>query len=109
VLGSSLLLTSLVGAGLLVVATGLVAPPDAPPAAPPAAPAATPAGRPVPAAERAEPAVAVVRPGDTLWSVAARHRPSRDAYGTIEEIRRLNGLHGHTVHPGQELLLPVRR
>lgn len=59
-------------------------------------------------ADPREPAVAVVRPGDTLWSVAARHVPSDDPYGMIEEIRRLNGLTGHTIHPGQELILPER-
>jgi hypothetical protein len=53
-------------------------------------------------------ATAVVRPGDTLWSVAERHAPGRDPYGTIEEIRRLNGLADYTVHPGQELELPHR-
>jgi LysM repeat protein len=51
---------------------------------------------------------AVVRPGDTLWSVAERHAPGRDPYGTIEEIRRLNGLADYTVQPGQELELPHR-
>lgn len=56
--------------------------------------------------ETDEPEVAVVLPGDTLWSVAARHVPSDDPYGVIEEIRRLNDLTGHTVHPGQELILP---
>lgn len=56
----------------------------------------------------AVPTAAVVLPGDTLWSVVARHAPSHDPYGTIEEIRRLNGLTGHIIHPGQELLLPVR-
>jgi hypothetical protein len=50
--------------------------------------------------------VAVVQPGDTLWSVVERHRPSRDAFATIEEIRRLNRLDGYTIHAGQELLLP---
>lgn len=50
--------------------------------------------------------VVVVQPGDTLWSLAARHVPSRDPYGMIEEIRRLNGLRDNTVHPGQELVLP---
>ncbi|HEY8473584.1 MAG TPA: LysM peptidoglycan-binding domain-containing protein [Natronosporangium sp.] len=54
------------------------------------------------------PRTAVVQPGDTLWSVAERHAPSGDPYGTIEEIRRLNGLSGNTIHPGQELLLPRR-
>lgn len=61
------------------------------------------------AADPAEPEVVVVHPGDTLWSVAARHVPSQDPYGTIEEIRRLNDLQGHTIHPGQELILPERR
>lgn len=56
-----------------------------------------------------QPPVAVVQPGDTLWSVAARHAPSRDAFGMIEEIRRINGLSGHTIHPGQRLRLPDRR
>lgn len=53
-----------------------------------------------------EPEVAVVQPGDTLWSVVARHVPSRDAPGVIEEIRRLNRLSGNTIHPGQRLILP---
>jgi hypothetical protein len=53
-----------------------------------------------------DPEVAVVRPGDTLWSVAERHAPSDDPHGVIEEIRRLNDLTGHTIHPGQELILP---
>jgi LysM repeat protein len=68
----------------------------------PASRAADPGGPP-------EPAVAVVHPGDTLWSVVSRHLPSRDPYGMIEEIRRLNDLSGHTIHPGQELILPDQR
>jgi LysM repeat protein len=52
---------------------------------------------------------AVVRPGDTLWSVAERHRPGRDPFGTIDEIRRLNGLTDYTIQPGQRLTLPPRR
>jgi LysM repeat protein len=55
-----------------------------------------------------DPRVAVVEPGDTLWSVAARHVPSRDPYGAIAEIRRLNDLGDTTIHPGQELILPAR-
>jgi LysM repeat protein len=66
-----------------------------------------------PAARGADPArpaeTAVVQPGDTLWSVAARHRPSRDPYGVIAEIRRLNGLDDNIVHAGQELTLPRGR
>jgi LysM repeat protein len=57
-------------------------------------------------ADSGEPEVAVVKPGDTLWSVAAREAPSDDPYGTIEQIRELNDLTGHTIHPGQELILP---
>jgi Tfp pilus assembly protein FimV len=53
-----------------------------------------------------EPEVAVVQPGDTLWSIVARHAPSRDAPSVIDEIRRLNRLSGNTIHPGQRLILP---
>jgi len=53
--------------------------------------------------------VVVVEPGDTLWSVVEKHAPSRDPIGTIEEIRRLNGLPDYTVHAGQRLTLPKRR
>jgi len=48
----------------------------------------------------------VVRPGDTLWSVAERHVPATDPFRAIEEIRRLNGLPDYTIHPGQTLTLP---
>ncbi|HET8662510.1 MAG TPA: LysM peptidoglycan-binding domain-containing protein [Micromonosporaceae bacterium] len=65
-----------------------------------------------PASEAANPAgaapVAVVLPGDTLWSVAQRHVPGSDPFGAIEEIRRLNGLRDYTIHPGQRLVLPRR-
>jgi hypothetical protein len=52
---------------------------------------------------------AVVRPGDTLWSVAERHVPGSDPFGAIEEIRRLNELSDYTVQPGQRLVLPHGR
>jgi LysM repeat protein len=55
------------------------------------------------------PQVAVVQPGDTLWSIAGRYEPGRDPFDTIDEIRRLNGLGDYTVHAGQKLVLPVRR
>jgi hypothetical protein len=51
----------------------------------------------------------VVQPGDTLWSIAARYAPGPDPFGTIEQIRQLNGLEGYTVHAGQRLQLPARR
>lgn len=53
--------------------------------------------------------VAVVQPGDTLWSVAERHVPGDDPFATIEQIRRLNGLPDYTIHAGQRLELPRRR
>jgi LysM repeat protein len=52
---------------------------------------------------------AVVRPGDTLWSVAERHAPGANPFAVIEQIRTLNGLPDYTVHPGQRLVLPARR
>ena len=51
----------------------------------------------------------VVQPGDTLWSIAARYAPGPDPFGTIEQIRQLNGLDGYTVHAGETLVLPARR
>lgn len=51
----------------------------------------------------------VVQPGDTLWSIAARCAPGPDPFGTIEQIRQLNGLNGYTVHPGEKLVLPAHR
>jgi hypothetical protein len=53
--------------------------------------------------------VAVVQPGDTLWSIAQRYAPGADRFDTIDEIRRLNGIEDYTVHAGQRLVLPRRR
>jgi LysM repeat protein len=53
--------------------------------------------------------IAVVKKGDTLWSITERHLPGDDPFGAIEEIRRLNGLRDYTVHAGQRLRLPTRR
>jgi LysM repeat protein len=54
------------------------------------------------------PATVVVRPGDTLWSIAQRYAPARDPFETIDEIRRLNGITDYTVRPGQRLIIPRR-
>ena len=65
-----------------------------------------------PAARGADPTgpapTVVVQPGDTLWSVAERHQPSRDPFAVILEIRRINGLDGNIVHAGQVLTLPAQ-
>lgn len=60
------------------------------------------------AAGPVEPTVVVVQPDDTLWSVVARHAPGRDPYRMIEEVKQLNDLPDHTIHPGQRLLVPSR-
>lgn len=50
----------------------------------------------------------VVEPGDTLWSLAARHGPpGQDPRDLVEELARLNGLGpSHRLKPGQALRLP---
>jgi hypothetical protein len=55
------------------------------------------------------PVVTVVRPGDTLWSIAERHAPDRDRHATVDEIRRLNRLDGYGLDVGQRLVLPATR
>jgi hypothetical protein len=62
--------------------------------------AASPAGPP-----GSRPAV-VVRPGDTLWSIALRVAPRRDPRVVVEQLAGLNRLAGAKVLPGQRLLLP---
>jgi hypothetical protein len=50
----------------------------------------------------------VVRPGDTLWDIAARSGVARDGQAGVEELRRLNGLSSYGVRPGDVLILPRR-
>jgi LysM repeat protein len=52
------------------------------------------------------PPTTVVEQGDTLWSIAERHAPRRDRFGTVDEIRRLNKLDGYEIRTGQQLVLP---
>jgi membrane-bound lytic murein transglycosylase D len=47
-------------------------------------------------------AVYIVRPGDTLSGIAAKHRTS------IQALQKLNGMGGTTVRIGQRLRVPVR-
>jgi predicted Zn-dependent protease len=47
-----------------------------------------------------------VEPGDTLWSIASRARPSADPRVTVQRIIDLNGLAGSVVQPGQRIALP---
>lgn len=46
-----------------------------------------------------------VKPGDTLWSIAA-HRYGGDPRGGVWKIAQRNGLSGGAIHAGQTLVLP---
>lgn len=48
----------------------------------------------------------VVRPGDTLWSIASALEAEGDVRALVDEIQALNGLQGAELVPGQTLLLP---
>jgi nucleoid-associated protein YgaU len=48
----------------------------------------------------------VVRPGQTLWSIAAAADPSADPRIVIREIAETNALSGATIHAGQQLWVP---
>lgn len=50
----------------------------------------------------------LVKPGDTLWSIAIRSAPKADPRATIEWIARANGLSSPRLLPGQRLLVPRR-
>jgi Tfp pilus assembly protein FimV len=48
----------------------------------------------------------VVRPGDTLWSIATRFAPSTDPRVVVHAITSANGLDPATLVPGQQLSIP---
>jgi nucleoid-associated protein YgaU len=48
----------------------------------------------------------VVRPGDTLWSVASAAEPSADTWAVIQQIINANALSGDAIHAGQLLWVP---
>ena len=48
-----------------------------------------------------------VRPGESLWTIAARTTPGQDPRVTIGQIRELNDLDGSRVVPGEQLLVPI--
>jgi LysM repeat protein len=48
----------------------------------------------------------IVRPGDTLWSIAARAEPSADPRLVIQQITDINALRGPQITPGQWLWVP---
>ena len=48
----------------------------------------------------------VVRPGDTLWSIAARFEPSTDPRVVVDAITSANGVDPGALVPGQQLSVP---
>jgi LysM repeat protein len=49
----------------------------------------------------------VVRPGDTLWSIAERLRPGEDPRPLVDAIQRANGVSAGELVPGQSLEIPL--
>jgi LysM domain len=50
----------------------------------------------------------VVRPGQTLWSIAAAAEPAANPWLVVQQIIDINALSGATVHAGQLLWVPMR-
>jgi LysM repeat protein len=47
----------------------------------------------------------IVKPGDSLWSIAA-DRYAGDPREGVWKLQRRNGLEGAAIYPGQKLLIP---
>jgi LysM repeat protein len=58
-----------------------------------------------PSGSAGKPVRYVVRPTDTLWSIAASHYAGDPREG-IWKLQHRNHLHGTTLVPGQRLVLP---
>jgi hypothetical protein len=48
----------------------------------------------------------VVRPGQTLWSIAAAAEPSGNPWAVMQQIINVNALNGPTVQAGEQLWVP---
>jgi LysM repeat protein len=59
-----------------------------------------------PSTGAARPSTYHVRPGDTLWAIAASHYPGTDPRAAVYTIRSANHLSGSTITAGQQLVLP---
>ena len=59
-----------------------------------------------PRAAKSDLAQVVVRPGESLWSVAESADPDADTRLVIQQIIQLNALTGDTVFAGQRLWVP---
>ncbi len=58
-------------------------------------------------ADARSPRTYVVRPGDTLWSIARRSSPSVDPRLVVGAIASANGVDPGALVPGQELSIPA--
>lgn len=56
-----------------------------------------------------ETTVVRVGAGETVWDVAQRVAPQSDVRAVVQRIRRLNGMVGSAVQPGQRLQVPDGR
>jgi len=61
---------------------------------------------PSPGAARQNLVQVIVRPGQSLWSVAESADPDQDTRAVIQQIIDLNSLNGDTVLAGQQLWVP---
>jgi hypothetical protein len=61
---------------------------------------------PSPRAARQNLVQVIVRPGQSLWSVAESADPDQDTRAVIQQIVDLNSLNGDTVFAGQQLWVP---
>ena len=61
---------------------------------------------PSPRAARENLVQVIVRPGQSLWSVAESADPGQDTRAVIQQIIDLNSLNGDTVFAGQQLWVP---
>jgi len=48
-----------------------------------------------------------VRPGDSVWTIAAQRYPGADTRDKVGEIMSANGLHDPTLFPGRQLRVPA--
>lgn len=52
-------------------------------------------------------AIVTVKPGDTLWSIAAGRSADGDVQDTIDRIASANHLRGVSLQPGERLRIPL--
>jgi hypothetical protein len=48
----------------------------------------------------------IVRPGQSLWTIATQAAPTADPRSVIQEIIDINALGGTSIQPGQRLWVP---